>query len=171
MRSRGAFGRSVRFYRRWAGVGAIAGEIRGIREGEIAEFDFAGDFRLFRNGRVAVVDLRLRVQDVVEAASAGGAALENVGDPAERDHWPNEEAEIGIEGDQSAERNLTAQKLIAALPEHNEEGCADHRLERRHKQAPGANQLDVSRDVLAIRLVEAANLGFFLCVGADDANT
>ena len=49
-----------------------------------------------------IVDLRLGAEDVIEAAGAGGSALENVGDPAQGDHGPDEQSEIGVEGDQRA---------------------------------------------------------------------
>src|SRR6266446_1355599 len=109
---------------RFAG-GAVAGD--GGREGEIkvAKFDFAGDSGVGRDLHEAIVDLRLGVEDVVEAAHGGGATLENVGDPAESDHGPNENAEEGIESDQGAERDLAAKKLMATLPEDNEEGGSD----------------------------------------------
>src|SRR6266446_5202506 len=59
---------------------------------------------------------------------------------------------------------------MAALPEYDEEGKADEGLERRHKHAPGADELDVASHVFAIGLVEATDFGFFLGVGADDAD-
>ncbi len=58
---------------------------------------------------------------------------------------------------------------MAALPEYDEEGKADERLQRWHKHAPGADELDVASHVFAIGLVEAADFGFFLGVGTDFA--
>ena len=60
---------------------------------------------------------------------------------------------------------------MPALPQDNQKRYADKRLERRHEHAPGADQLDVARDILAVGLVKAANFGFFLCVGANDAHS
>src|SRR5713226_2254310 len=150
--------------------GAIAGNVSGEGESEVAKFDFAGDGGVRRDLHEAVVDLRLRAQDVIQAAHGGGAALENVGDPAEGDHGPDQKAEIAVERDQGTEGDLAAKKLMAALPEDDEEGSADERLKRRHEHAPGADELDIAGDVLAIGLVEAADFGFFLGVGADDAD-
>src|SRR5713226_7415310 len=150
--------------------GAIAGNVSGEGEGEVAKFDFAGDGGVRRDLHEAVVDLRLRAQDVIQAAHGGGAALENVGNPAEGDHGPDQKAEIAVERDQGTEGDLAAKKLMAALPEDDEEGSADERLKRRHEHAPGADELDIAGDVLAIGLVEAADFGFFLGVGADDAD-
>src|SRR5260221_5617308 len=59
---------------------------------------------------------------------------------------------------------------MAALPEDDEEGGADERLERGHEHAPGANEFDIASDVFAIGLVEAANFGFFLGVSTDDTH-
>ena len=59
---------------------------------------------------------------------------------------------------------------MAALPQHDQEGSANERLKRRHKHAPGADEPDVSRDILAVGLVEAADFRFFLRVGAHDAH-
>src|SRR6266404_1267731 len=59
---------------------------------------------------------------------------------------------------------------MAALPEDDEEGGADERLERGHEHAPGANEFDVAGDVFAIGFVEAANFGFFLGVSTDDTH-
>src|SRR5713226_4163426 len=90
------------------GGGAVAGDRGGKCEMEIAEFDFAGDGCVGGDFREAVVDLRLGVQNVVQAAHGGGAALENVGDPAKGDHWPDEEIEVGKESQAPTERNLVA---------------------------------------------------------------
>src|SRR5713226_3420112 len=150
--------------------GAIAGNVSGEGAGEVAKFDFAGDGGVRRDLHEAVVDLRLRAQDVIQAAHGGGAALENVGDPAEGDHGPDQKAEIAVERDQGTEGDLAAKKLMAALPEDDEEGSADERLKRRHEHAPSADELDVAGDVFAIGLVEAADFGFFLGVSADDAD-
>ena len=59
---------------------------------------------------------------------------------------------------------------MSALPEDDQEARADERLERRHEHAPGANQFDVAIDVFLVGFVEATDFGFFLCIGADDAN-
>ena len=123
-----------------------------------------------RNFGGAVVDLRSGAQDVVKAAGGGGAALEDIGYPAQSDHRPDENAEIGVERDQGAERNFAAEELMAALPENDQERRADEGLERGHEHAPGADQLDVARNVFAVGLVEAADFGFFLGIGANDAD-
>ena len=77
-------------------------DMHRLRQCYRALFLGGGDFR------EAVVDLRLGVQNVVQAAHGGGAALENVGDPAKGDHWPDEEIEVGKESQERTERNLVA---------------------------------------------------------------
>src|SRR5712671_7268575 len=59
---------------------------------------------------------------------------------------------------------------MAALPEHDQEGKTDERLERRHEHTPRADEFDIASNVLAVGLVETADLGFFLRVGTDDAD-
>ena len=59
---------------------------------------------------------------------------------------------------------------MAALPEHHQKREPDQHLERGHEHAPEADQFEVAVDVFAIGFVEAANLGFFLCVGAHHAH-
>src|SRR4029077_14205651 len=104
------------------GTRAIAGDGGRKREIEIAEFNLAGNDRGGLDLREAIVDLRLRLQNIVEPAHGGSSALENIGDPAEGDHRPSQNAQIGVKGNQSAQRNLPPQKLVAALPEHDEKG-------------------------------------------------
>src|SRR5579872_1924 len=152
-------------------LGAVAGEQGWIAEGEIAKFDFAARDFAWGNRREAVVNLRLRIEDVVETTHGSGAALKDIGDPAEGDHGPDELREVSVERDERAERKAPAQEQIAAGPEHDQERNPDQRLKRGHEQAPGANQLDVARDVLAIGFIEAADFRLFLRIRADNANS
>src|SRR5216684_9138143 len=141
-----------------------------IGKSEMAEFDFAARLGALRDFRVAVIDIRLSREDVVEPAHGSRAALENICDPAEGDHRPNQQGEIAIESNESAERNPAAKELVAALPKHNEKSCADERGKRRHEHAPGADEADVSRDIFEVGFVEAADFGLFLGVSAHDAH-
>src|SRR2546430_13022176 len=136
----------------------------------MAEFDFAKRLGAFGNFRGAVVNIRLGDEDVIEPAHGSGASLKNIGDPPEGDHGPDEQSEVSVEGNQRAEGNLAAEELVAALPQHDEKGCADERLKRRHEHAPGADELNVARDVFAIGAVEAADFGFLLSISANDGH-
>src|SRR6266699_3042442 len=98
------------------------------------------------------------------------AALKNICHPSERNHRPHEQRQISVKGNQRAERNLPTQQLMSALPQHNQKRYADQRLQRWHEHAPGANQLDVSRDVLAVRFIKTALFCFFLRVSSYHAH-
>src|SRR5882762_5120196 len=148
--------------------GAVTRNIRRKSEVQIAKFDFAGNRCAGSNPGIAVIDLRLRAQDVIEAAHGSGATLKNIRDPAESDHLPDQQAKKAVESNERAKRYLAAKKLVAALPQHDQKGKPDERLKRRHEHAPSTNEFDIASNVLAVGLVEAADFGFFLGVSADD---
>src|SRR5581483_6149008 len=131
-------------------LGAVAGEQGWIAEGEIAKFDFAARDFARGNRREAVVNLRLRIEDVVETTHGRGAALKDIGDPAEGDHGPDELREVSVERAERAEGEGAGQEQIGAGAEHNDGRNPEQRLKGGHEQAPGVDQLDVARDVLAI---------------------
>src|SRR6266705_2104546 len=116
---------------RFAGtVGSIGAGKRGwVGKSEVAKLDFADGSRVFRKGRASVVDMGFGRQDEIQAAHGGRAALENISDPAERDHGPDEHGEVTIESNQGAERDLSAKELVAALPQQDEKTCARQRRE------------------------------------------
>src|SRR6266446_498090 len=102
-------------------IGARSGKRRRVSKGEMAEFDFAARLGAFRNFRVAVVNIGLGGEDVIEPAHGSSAALKDIRDPSKGDHGPDEQSEISVEGNQRAERNLAAEELVAALPEDDQE--------------------------------------------------
>jgi len=51
-----------------------------ISKGEMTEFDFATRLGAFRNSRVAIIDIRLGREDVIQTAHGSRAALKNIGD-------------------------------------------------------------------------------------------
>src|SRR4029077_3367114 len=153
------------------GSRAVPGDSGGICEIQVAKFDSAGNGGVRRDLHEAVVDLGLRAQDVIQAAHGGGATLENVGDPAKRDHRPDEQIQIKEECEERADGKLVAQDLMAALPEKDEKGSTDERLKRRHEHAPSADELDVAGDVFTIGRVEPSYFRAFLSVGADYADS
>src|SRR5712664_3510495 len=136
----------------------------------MAKFDFAARLGVFGDFRVAVIDIRFGREDVIQPAHGGRATLKDICDPSQCDHGPDEHGEITVEGNERTERNLPVKELMAALPQHDQEGRADERLKRRHKHAPGADEADVSRNILAVGLVEAPDFRFFLGVGAHDTD-
>src|ERR1700687_1515983 len=93
-----------------------SGKSGRISKGEMTEFDFAARLGAFGDFRVAIIDIRFGGEDVLQTAHGSRAALKNICDPTEGNHRPDEQSEIAVEGDESAERNLAAEKLVAALP-------------------------------------------------------
>src|SRR5262245_41333716 len=72
-------------------IGAIAaGKGRWVGKRKIPEFDFTARSRILRKSCGAIVDAGFGGQDEIQATYGSRAALENIGDPAERDHRPNE---------------------------------------------------------------------------------
>ncbi len=117
-----------------------------------------------------VIDRRFGVQDVIEPAHGGGAALEDVGDETQRDHGEDQLDHVGIKSHEFAERDLPEDHLPAAEPQHQDEGHADQRRQCRHEHAPRGDQLEIARDVFAIGRVKGAHLRLFLSVGANNAH-
>src|ERR1700682_148829 len=57
----------------------------------------------------AILDLGLLHQDFVDPAHGRGAALENIDDPAQSDHWPSQLHHVGVESDEPANRHAPVQ--------------------------------------------------------------
>ena len=72
-----------------------------------------------------IMDGRLRVEDVVQTAHGGGAALEDIGDESQRDHGENELDHVRVEGHEFTQRDLPGHHLTAAEPEDQHERQAD----------------------------------------------
>ena len=67
-----------------------------------------------RGRDTGVVDVRDRVEHLEHPLPRRHAALQDVGDPAERDHRPAQHHQVGVEGDELAERDPAADDLAAA---------------------------------------------------------
>src|SRR5258708_31281167 len=147
-------------------VRTVSGKSGRISEGEMTELDFAARLGPHRDFCAAIIDIRLGGEDVIQPAHGSGAALKDISDPSQGDHGPDEQGEVTVEGNERAKGDLAAEKLMAALPKHDQKGRADERLKRRHKHAPGADEADVPRDILAAGLVDASDFRNFLMVRA-----
>src|SRR6202521_4954158 len=130
-----------------------SGQSGWIGEGEMAEFNFAARLGAFRNFGVAIIDIRLGREDVIEPAHGGRAALKDICNPSKSDHGPDEHGKVAVEANEGTEGNLAVEELMAALPQHDQKGRANERLKRGHKHAPGADEADVSRNIFAVGLV------------------
>ena len=70
----------------------VVGEVQAV------EFDFTAELRIWGSGQQdgwLVGDFRFLLHDFIDALKRGGAALEYVDDPAERDHRPSELDHVG----------------------------------------------------------------------------
>ena len=120
---------------------------------------------------VRCFDIRLGFHDVAQPAHGSRSTLEDVGDPPKGDDRKHHDSEEREEGPERAERD-TAQidHQYAALAQQNNEADPDQRRQSREEQAPGADQLDVAIDVIAIGLVKERDFRLFLGVGANHAD-
>ena len=116
----------------------------------------------------AVDDGRRRVEHFEHPAPRRRAALQQVGDPAERDHRPAEHREVGVEGDELADREPAGDDLAAAQPQHHERAHAEEEREARIEQPLQADQPAVAAQELLVGEAEAGQLGLLLPVGAHD---
>src|SRR5260370_16550996 len=104
-----------------SGVRPSARECCGIGEGETAEFDFAARHGAFRDFCATIIDIGFGGKNVIQAAHGGCAALKDICNPAEGDHWPDELVKKAVERHECAQRSLAAEEVVAAFPQHDKE--------------------------------------------------
>ncbi len=114
----------------------------GIGEGEVAEFDVACDGRVGGHGSVGYVGLLL--QELVDADDGGGAALEEVDDPADGDEGPGELHHVDVEGGELADRDAVRDDLVAADQKGDHEGEAEDELERGPEHGHEADEVEAA---------------------------
>src|SRR5258708_12561040 len=85
----------------------------------MGKFDFAGRLGGFGEFRVAIIDIRLSREDVIQPAHGSRAALKDICNPSQGDHGPDEHVEITVEGNERTQGNLPVKKSMAALPQHD----------------------------------------------------
>ena len=89
-----------------------------VSEIQVAELDLPTDFcsagTRAQFHRVAVIDLRLLHQNLVDASHRRGAALENINHPAQGDHGPCELHHVGIKCDEITNRHAAQQYLASS---------------------------------------------------------
>ena len=139
----------------------------GVGEGEIAELDVARDGRVGGGGSVG--DGGLLLEEFVDADDGGGAALEEVDDPADGDHGPGELHHVDVEGGELADGDAVGDDLVAADEEGDHEREAEDELERGPEHGHEADEIEAALDVLEVGGLEGGDLGFFLGEGADEA--
>ena len=101
--------------------------------------------------------------------SGGGAALEEVDDPADGDHGPGELHHVDVEGGEVADGDAVRDDLAATDPEDDDDGGAEHEFERRPEHGHEADEAEAAADVFLVGGLEGGDLGLFLGEGADEA--
>ncbi len=90
--------------------------------------------------------------------------MQEVGDPAERDHRPRQHHQVGVERHQIAHRDPTGNHLTAPKPEHEQRTQAHEEAHARVVHRLDTNQSPVAVDVLLVGDSEPLDLGRLLAV-------
>ena len=109
------------------------------------------------------------LQEFVDAKDRSGAALKQVDDPADRDHWPDELDHVDVEGTEIADCDAMLHHLVAAHEQGNHEAEAEHEFQRRPEHCHQANQVQGPPDVLLVGSFKRGNFRVFLGEGTDQA--
>ena len=142
-----------------------------IGEDQVADLDGAGQRHGAAGvGHVPVADVRDGVEHLQHPLPRRHAPLQDVGDPSERDHRPAEHHEVGVERDELAERDLPANDVAAAEPEHQQRAEAEEERHARKEQPLQPDQHAVAPHVFAVGGAEPLDLVGLLVVGADHAH-
>ena len=142
----------------------------GISERQIAPLDGAGQPHRDVGPR-AIDDGRRRIEHLQHPAPRRRAALDQVGDPAERNHRPAQHGQVGVEGDELANREPPVDDLAAAQPQHDQGADPEQEGQARVEEALQADQAAVAAQELGVGALEAGQLGLLLAVGADDPDS
>ena len=110
-------------------------------------------------------------QEFVDADDGGGAALEEVDDPAYGDHGPGELDHVDEEGGELAGGDAVSYGLVASDEEGDHEGEAEDELERGPEHGHEADEVEAALDVLLVGGLEGFDFGLFLCEGTDEAGS
>src|SRR5689334_17285493 len=116
-------------------------------------------------------DAWARVKDLRESPHGCITALEQIHDPAQRDHRPRQHRQVHTEGDEGADGNGAANGEYTASAEHDDGTESAEEREQRIQRAPQAYELHVEREVLVVERAEAADLGVLLAIRSHDARS
>ena len=105
---------------------------------------------------VGVRDGRHRVEHLEHPLPRRHAALDHVGDPAERDHRPAEQRQIPEERDELAERQASADDFAAPVPDDHQGAEPEKERHAREKEPLHRDQPAVPADELFIRPARTA---------------
>ena len=93
-----------------------------------------------------------------------------IDDVAERDERPDETREIEIEFRELPDRDATADRQQAAVPENQDEAQPDQELHERAHHRVYADESEIALGVFAVEIFEDRDLRFLLRVGAHHAD-
>ena len=160
----------------------------GVGEAQVVEGDVAGDLWWSDPGLrsetwgtrcCGVVEERgvgfgvgdggLLGHQVVDAGDRGGAALDEVDDPADGDHGPGELDHEDVVGEELIDGDVVLDDFVAADEEGDDERDAEDELERGPEHGHEAGEEQAAADVLLVGGFEGGDLGVFLGEGADEA--
>ena len=103
-----------------------------------------------------VVDGGLFLEQLVDALYRGGAALEDVDDPADGDDGPDEQDHVGVERHELAHVDAVLDDEVAADQQRDDHRDAEHELERGPEHAHQLHQAQRAGDVLAVEAARRA---------------
>ncbi len=117
-----------------------------------------------------IADRGRLVEDVQHPLPGRHPALQQIGDPAERDHRPTQHRQIRVEGDELADRDAMQDHIASAEPEHDQRRKAEEERHAREEQPLEADQLAVAGQIREVRGTKARNLRRFLPIGPHHAH-
>src|SRR6266446_4858367 len=141
-----------------------------VREAEVPEFDGSFNREILCHARL-IVHFGRRVQNVVQSLHGSAAPLEQVHDPAQRDHRPGQKTEIHVVCNKIAQRDRILDDLTPAEEKYDDDRQSDHQLHDRVEDTRHADQLIVLVYERSVHPVKFGNFVFFLNERFDDPYT
>src|SRR6185295_18280131 len=105
-----------------------------------------------------VLNTRPRIEDVVQPLHRRSAPLQQIDDPAERDHRPGESPKIEDELNQLSSGNASLDNLASTKPEDDDDGQADDELHERVEDAGHPIELVVLLDEVEVQTPKISDL-------------
>ncbi len=138
----------------------------GVGEAHALEGDVAAQRR--QRSRVGVLlHLDGRVEELVDALPAGDGALREAGEPADDLGRVHEHHQVGVEGDEGAERQVALDDLTPPVPEQEGDGQVGDEGDEGDVDGPRARRVDARlEDARAAR----AELGELVVLAGEDAH-
>src|SRR5581483_4385383 len=113
---------------------------------------------------------RRLLEDLVDSFERSAATLHQIHNPTEGDHGPDQHTHVGVEHDETADRNAMPQHVAAAHPQNKEKSGPNQDFENWLEDRLNPDELQILRDILAVQLGEAAHFRALLHEGADHSD-